>query len=511
MDKQIPKIHIKHSRIEINNYDIGDAPRLEYMFAVWDPIYHTSFPKCIEYNPDTKKLILPRGMNIDQLKSLFMYEPVVDKNCDPYVNSDPIPIKYLTKDARQAEILKFILGEEKYAYTKSKSQLSVNSTTGSGKTFITVAAICFTGARAIIITSSTNWLQQWKDRILEYTNLKEKDIYMIVGKPQLDKLFARDNALNYQIFLASHSTIKSYGDKNGWDKVEDLFKFLKVSLKVFDEAHLYIDNMAKIDFHSNIKKTLYLTATPERSNKDEDLIYQEYFRTIPSINLFDERNDPHVNYVSILFPSHPSPYDVKNYSRGQFNFDRNIYTSYLVQRPNFLKLVSILIDMTLPLNGKVLIYIGTNDAIVKVYQYIIQEFDFLANHIGIYTSITPPQDKEVALTKKYILSTTKSCGAASDIKDLVCTIVLAEPFKSSVLARQTLGRCRADNTLYIDCTDTSCYRTKIYNKQKKNIFLQYAKSCKEIFMDDTELDNRSNAIKQKYSTKKMMCMRVWKE
>ena len=511
MDNETAKILIKHSRIEINNYDIGDAPRLEYMFSVWDPIYHASFPKCIEYDKDAKKLILPRGMNINQLKSTFMYEPVVDKKCDQYVDSDPIPIKYLAKDNRQLEILKFILGEDKYKYTRSKSQLSVNSTTGSGKTFVTVAAICYTGARAIIITSSTNWLEQWKDRILEYTNLTEKDIYMIVGKPQLDKLFARNNPLDYQIFLASHSTIKSFGDKNGWDKVEELFKFLKVSLKVFDEAHLYIDNMSKIDFHSNTKKTLYLTATPERSNKEEDLIYKEYFRTVPSIDLFDEQNDPHVNYISMLFKSHPSPMDVKNYSRGQFQFDRNIYTSYLVKRPNFLKLVSVLIEMTLPINGKVLIYIGTNDAILYVYNYIIQEFDFLANYIGIYTSITPPEQKEIALTKKYILSTTKSCGAASDIRDLAVTIVLAEPFKSSVLARQTLGRCRADNTLYIDCTDISCYRTKIYNKQKKNIFLQYAKSCKEVFMDDDELDTRAKEIHNKYSTQKVMAMRVWKE
>ena len=36
---QVPKIVIKHSRIEINNYDIGDAPQLEYFFSVWDPMY----------------------------------------------------------------------------------------------------------------------------------------------------------------------------------------------------------------------------------------------------------------------------------------------------------------------------------------------------------------------------------------------------------------------------------------------------------------------------------------
>ena len=504
------KIVLKHSRIEINNYDIGDAPRIEYMFSVWDQIYHANFPKCIEYDQNNRKLILPRGISIEMLKSIFYEEPIVDTKCDPYVNSEPIPIKYLTKDDRQMEILKFILGEDNYKYTRTKSQLSINSTTGSGKTFVTVAAICYTGSRAMVITSSTNWLEQWKNRILEYTNLKDKDIYMIIGKAQIDKLLTRD-PIQYQIFLASHSTIKSYGDKSGWDKVEDLFKYIQISLKVFDEAHLYIDNMSKIDFHSNTKKTLYLTATPERSNRDEDIIYQEYFRNIPSIDLFDENVDPHVNYVSMLYYSHPSPYDVQKFSVGQFKFDRNIYISYLVNRPNFLKLVTVLIEMTLPINGKVLIYIGTNDAIAKVYNHIMSEFDFLDGHVGIHTSITDPSIKEQQLTKKYILSTTKSCGAAQDIRDLAVTIVLAEPFKSPVLARQTLGRCRADNTLYIDCTDISVQRTKIYMKQKKQVFLRYAKSCKEVFMDDDQLDNEYNKVRNKYASKKVMFVNVWKE
>ena len=510
MDIKIPKINIKHSRIEINNYEPGDNPRLEYLFSVYDPIYHASFPKGIDYDESIKRLYLPRGMDINMLKSNFMYEPHVDRNCDKFVNTDPIPIRYLAKDERQIEILKFILGEDKYFYTKTKSQLAINSTTGSGKTFVTVAGICYTGSRAIIITSSTNWLNQWRDKILEYTNLSKKQIYMIIGKSSIDKLIARDDVLNYQIFLASHSTIRSYGDKNGWNKVDELFKMLKCSMKIFDEAHLYFDNMAKIDYHSNTKKTIYLTATPARSNKEEDIIYKEYFRNVPSIELFDENKDPHVNYVGLLYNSHPSAYDIRNFSRGQYKFDRNIYTKYLVEQPYFKKLVSILIDMTLPMDGKVLIYIGVNDAIVKVYEYILENFPFLANHIGIYTTLVDKDIKEEALKKKYILSTTKSCGAASDIANLVCTIVLAEPFKSHVLARQTLGRCRADNTMYIDCVDTGAYRTNMYYKQKKSIFSQYAKSCREVFMDDNELDRRYNDVLNKYSPdKKVMMVKVY--
>lgn len=501
------KIILKHTRIEINDYEMGDAPRLEYLFSIWNPVYHQSFFKGIEYDPESKKLFLPRGMDINYLKNTFMCEPIVDKQCDEYINSQPIPIKYLAKDERQLEILKFILGEDKYFYTKSKSQLSCNSTTGSGKTFVTVGAICFTGDRAMIITNCLDWLNQWRARILEYTNLDDKQIYTISGAASIYKLLNRD-PLEYQIFLISHATIKSYGDKYGWDKVDELFKYLKCSLKVYDEAHLYFDNMCKIDYHSNTKKTLYLTATPARSSKEENEIYQMYFKNIPSISLFNEETDPHVNYRAIHFNSHPTAMDI-NSCKNNYGFNRIKYVSYLVQRPNFLKLVSVLIDMVFNINGKILIFIGTNAGISVVYDYIISQFPFLNGYVGIYTSATDKDQKEANLYKKIILSTTKSAGTASDIADLRCVINLAEPFKSEVLAKQTLGRCRADNTLYIDVVDKGFYFTKKYYEAKKPIFSIYSKSCSDIFFSDEELEARYNTVTNKYQTKNVMCNVVY--
>ena len=55
--------------------------------------------------------------------------------------------------------------------------------------------------------------------------------------------------------------------------------------------------------------------------------------------------------------------------------------------------------------------------------------------------------------KKLLLTTTKSAGLGEHIPGLKMTIVLAEPFKSEILARQTLGRCRDKNTTYIEVVD----------------------------------------------------------
>ena len=509
MDDLKCKIRVKHTCIEINNYDLGDCPKIEYIFSVWDAVTHKRYTKGIEYDEKKKKLILPRGIDISWVENQFMETAYIDKNNDPFVKTKPIPIKYLTRDERQLNTLKFLLGEGEYFHTKSKSQLSCNNATGTGKTFVTVASLCYTGSRAIIIANSIDWLNQWKDKILEYTPLKSSDLYMISGAPTINKLLNRD-PLKYQIFLASHDTIKSYGDRNGWDKVEELFKYLKCGVKVYDEAHLYFDNICKIDFHSNTKKTIYLTATPLRSDKEENTIYQLYFKNVPSIDLFDENIDPHVNYLAVHFNSHPTPKDI-NRCKNAYGFNRTAYTDYVVHKENFLYLVTILIDTVLGMKGKTLIYIGTNNAISVVRDYIISEFPFFEPYIGIYTSVVDKSVKEQQLRKKIILSTTKSCGAASDIADLGMTINLAEPFKTPVLAIQTLGRCRADNTLYIDVIDQGFFYTKRYYTEKKPVYSRYAKSCKDLVFSDDELYNKFEKVKEKYYGKKMMCMPIFKK
>ena len=501
------KLVLKHSRMEVSDYSLGDFPGLEYTFTVRDVVSHSSHVKILEYNFDTKKLFVPRGVDVSYMERLCNCQAVVDRNCDPYVNTDPIPIKYLTNSDRQLEILKFILGQEKYEYTKTKSQLCVNTTTGSGKTFVTIAAMCVTGSRMILITNAINWLEQWKEKIFEYTPLKENQIYKIAGSTSIDRIFCR-NPLQYQVFLVSHSTIKAYGDKHGWNKIDELFKHLQCSMKVYDEAHLYFDNLAKIDYHSNTRKTLYLTATPERSLKEEDLLYQLYFKNVPSISLFDKDKDPHVNYIAMHFNSHPTPMEI-NSCATSYGFNRSAYVKYLTKKDVYFKLVDILLDMALNIDGKVLIYIGLNSAISHTYNYIIDKYPFLLNHIGVYTSVVDKTDKEINLYKKIILSTTKSCGAAQDIYALKCTINLAEPFKSSVLARQTLGRCREDNTLYIDMIDTGFYYTKKYYKEKKPVFSRYAKTCKDVPLSDKEIEDRASKVEEKYSTKKVMCIRVY--
>ena len=235
--KPKPKICIKHSRIEINDYEVGQSAHLEYLFSIYDAMNHKRIPRGAEYDPDNHRLILPRGMNIEMLKRIFNTQPFVDRNHDPYVGTEPLQIKYLARDERQLRILKFLIGAEEYAYTQTKSQLAVNTTTGSGKTFVTVAAMCMKGARMVIITSSVNWLAQWAEKICEYTKLTPKDLYTLSGRSSIERLFTR-NPIEYQVFMASHATLHSYADNHhlGWMAIDELFRYMRCEVKVFDET-----------------------------------------------------------------------------------------------------------------------------------------------------------------------------------------------------------------------------------------------------------------------------------
>lgn len=490
------KIIVKHSRIEVNNYELGDCPKLEYFFTIYDPVTHSYYMKGLDYDQKRKVLILPRGLDISWLEFTLNGDAKVDNNYDEFdYVSEPIMIKNMPRDNEQREALRFILGKAEYHSNSAKSQLSINLNTGKGKTYVTVAAISYWLVRSIIIASTKGIINQWKDRIEEYTDIKPREIYIIEGSNSIERLFNRDVG-QYKIFLASHATLKSYGDKNGWDKIGLLFKYLKIGIKVYDEAHQNFDNILKIDYHTNTYKNLYLTATPKRSAQNEDNIYQLAFKNVPKIDLFKEDKDPHTQYIAMHFNSKPSPAIISG-CKNKFGFNRLAYIDWVIDNERFLNFSYVLMDKIFKLTqdgSKALIYIGTNKAISKFYDFLINAYPQYKYQIGIYTSIIPDDQKEDMLNKRIILSTTKSCGAAMDIHGLKVTVVLAEPFRSEVLARQTLGRTRADNTFYIDCVDDGFFYCKSYFNSKKPIFNKYATKCTNIVMNEFEINERMNTI-----------------
>lgn len=487
------KIVIYRTHIEINNYQLGDCPALEKTFSVYDMTYHKRFPKGRIYDEERKVLMLPRGIDIGYIERLLQSEPVVDSSMDIPGDIGEVKLKYKPRDEVQQEAIKFMISADRYRHSEYSTMKSINLNTGKGKTYCSVATAAYLGFRSIVITDNIGWLEQWKKFFLEYTDMQPDEIYLISGAPSLMKLFNRDIS-KYKVLLSTHSTLKSIGDKQGWDKIREFFSYCQIGIKFFDEAHLNFDNMFQIDCYSNTFITYYLTASPGRSNLSEDMIFKLYFKNVPSIDLFNQEEDPHTKYAAIRFNSNPTPLDASR-CKNNYGLNRIAYTDYLVHNENFKMLLTILVNMAINKPGKHLFYIGTNEAILYVRDWMYENFPELINQVGIYTSIIPVERKNEELNKKIILSTTKSAGAAMDIKGLVETVNLAEPFKSKVLAQQTFGRTRDDGTLYKDIVDTGFYYTKKFYEFKKPIFKKYATDCVEVNMTNDQLVQKYENIK----------------
>lgn len=490
------KMVLHNSAIVINNYNWGDNPTLVNRFAVFDPIRFKKDYIGIYYNEKTKQLFLPRGIDVDYVRrkissnlELEEFTSTVVHNYNYDYNKKPIKMKMGPRDDTQIEALNFVLCKGKYSKNSGKSQFSLNLFTGKGKTFVISAAISYLGIRTIVITAQTGILDQWIDRVKEYTTIEDSEIVKIEGGPMISRILNNSSTvMNKSLYLCTHSTLQTYANQHGWNSIGELFKKLKIGIKVFDEAHQNFLNMSLIDFAArDIWRTYYVTATPSRSDSDENKIYKLYMKNIPSIDLFNPDVDAHTKYISIKYNSYPKPSDITKCKTSVYGISNPLYIDYITKNERFWIMFDYIFSIIYHSGGRALFYIGTNNAILKVKQRILFYYPELINDIGIYTSIS--EDKQYEKTKKYILTTTKSAGAGEDISHLKYSVVLAEPFKSEVLARQTLGRTRDNNTIYIELVDVGFRQLVSYYNSKKPIFTKYASECKNMNVDNLSIYN----------------------
>lgn len=486
-------IIVRNTHVAVTNYTLGKSPRLENYFRLYDRVTHTSYHLGMYYNEPNNTLYLPRGMDIWMIEQLLKTKAIVDHGFDTYSMTGDMKLKVGPRDDIQKEALRFMIGTQEYRDNEYKSQLAVNLATGKGKTYLAVATLAFFEMTGIIITYSVQWLKQWKERIVQYTGVSSKEIFFISGAASINRLMSMKDTSKYKIYLVTHSTIKSFSSTYGWESITELFKHLKIGIKFYDEAHLNFLNMSMIDFYTNTYKTYYLTATPARSSEEENIIYGRYFKNIPHIDLFDDEEDPHTKYIAIKFNSQPTVFDISD-CKNQYGLDRNKYVDYLVNKPQYYELLRVILDLALRVDGKCLIFIGTNKAIYMTYRWIHANYPELSGDVGIFTTLKSKEEKVYEQDKKIILSTTKSAGAAVDIAGLKMTVVINEPFKSHVTAQQSLGRTRATDTFYIECVDLGFSPIKRYYTYKKPVFEKYATECSEILLKPMELTAKANQI-----------------
>lgn len=483
------KIVVYNNKIVINNYNYGDTPGLDSMFEIFNKVSHSYQTVAAMYDRRNHTLTLPRGIDIHYLENMLGYNAFYDNTCiKPRQNLNQILIKYPPKDEKQQEAIQFLSGNGKYNFTKKYSQLFLALDTGAGKTYLGIVYTALLNLKTIIITTSSQWLSQWRDRFLEHTNIVASEIHSIGGSMEINNILSKQDSMydKYKIYTVTHATLLSYANENGWDSIDYLFRKLGIGLKIIDEAHLNFDNIYHIDYASSVYRTLYLTATPIRGESNENRIYQLYFKNIPMLDLFDPESDPHTHYISLRYKSGFTIQEIDK-CQTRYGFNKQTYCDILMMKENFDYISRIVMDMVYHIPGKKMLFFATNNAIIFFYQWLICNYPELQNDVGIFTSIN--EHKALALEKTYILTTSKSAGAAMDISGLMVCVNMAEPTKSPPQNKQRFGRTRAYNSYYIDVVDTSLRVISNYYKQSYAMFEKYSLDMRDVVFTQAQLKN----------------------
>lgn len=437
MDMNKNAIQVRHSSIHVPNYTLGDNPALEKMLSVWNEAYFRLDPKGYDYNEETKLLRIPRGIEVNFLERTLNRPLEYIYEADP---ADKISIKLKTepRDDIQRKSISFLSGLGKYDYTKRYSQMTLNLDTGDGKTYCAIAALSFLGMKTIIITHNDLIKKQWHSSIKDMTNLDERLIFNIDGSSTIKKMM-KLKTLPYKIYQVNHRTLFSYAKKHGWEAVGELFKHIRVGVKIIDEAHLEFGTLLRTDFYTNTKKTIYLTATFQRSHHKENKLFDTCFRNIARYGRETRKEKlRHILYVPTFFNSRPGLTD-RATIKGPRGLDKNKYIDYQVDKQVIFDVVLWLAEKFKEQQGKILILVSKIDAVDEMHKYV--ENAFPEKTCAPYHSKIEPADKEKALDADIIVSTPKSLGTGNDVPNLRF-VIMTEPYSSAITAEQTAGRLR---------------------------------------------------------------------
>lgn len=483
-------IEIKRSSIVIHGYSREKSKKLENFLSIFKTMPNGY--KIVDYtvyNYDEEKdiMIIPRGYNINRLKSILDDFSVIENKEHDISRNIFLDCHVQPRDDLQRDAIDFLIDEGKYSNNLYQSQRFLCLKTGKGKTYCMINAISKLKRRSIIIVDSLSTAEQWKNKFLEYTNIKEKSICMISGYDSIKKIMIDKSEPEYSIYIAMNQTLTSLIKKNP-KLLTNFFTKIKVGIKVYDEAHVCWRAIFNIDAYTNTEKTYYLTATPGRSDIAENRLYCYCFETVP---MYGRTLDFSYKYQSekvSLKEAYHVAYYVKYNSKPNYNqqieiknkrsqqFDLNAYSDYIKNSSYdlFLFVILKLIDVCLSVKNddrKIVIILIKNDLIQKLFEDLSQCYP--EYQIGRFCGLIDKKEKDKELDKRIILSTEKSLGKAIDIKNLGF-LINTVPFASSVISEQLLGRLRNNKkySFLLDVADTGfepckrnqAIRASSYNK-----------------------------------------------
>lgn len=371
-------------------------------------------------------------------------------------------------------------------------------------TFMACYSAIKVGLRTLIIVPTSGIKQQWGETLTGMFNVSP-DKVKLVNSP---KDFINVKADFVVVSQASLAVLNKTYD------LEKIMKANKFGIKVIDEVQMWFHNIIKVDGNSNICHNWYLTGTFGRSGEEENSLYQTMFG---DLSIFREKDKnptlfnrkpgnvygmkPHMHVKMVWMKSGLSPEQIRKatssmrYSERagkwvRYGLSIPTYTEMVIPSDatmtKFLKSLLRVVKMANEevTYGKMLILTPTIASVNVIFGYVKQMYPNLK--IGtIHSKNSKADNDRIKAECDILISTVKSCGTGFDVKDL-SKLVVAEQFKSWILADQVSGRLRrrpdGKDTYMWDIADSQIPQLRAWANARADVLRKKSKTFKVIDM-----------------------------
>lgn len=438
--------------------------------------------------PDFMEFLIKENIELDKIyqERVPLYEPAkiniqMKKGWEPRDYQVPM-VEYFTKDDHNSKFL--------------------DLQTGKGKSFIATQAIINKGLRTIIIVRPL-FMEKWGQDLVKMLDISPKQILMVRGNSQFTSLIemANSDEFDYPFIILSNKTFQFYisnyerDPKDSYEHygiyLEDLYKHLKIGIKLVDEIHLDFHLNFKIEMYTHIPHTFGLSATLFHDDPFLDKMYKIMYPLEFRYNT--KELDKYIDSYAMLYNQDYSA-KLRTSEFGSKTYSHIAYEKSIIKNPRFrgqyLKMIKYCVDVGFMEDykpkEKIVIFVGSIKFATLLTDYLKLAYPNL--DVRRYVEDDPYEnlmDPDIRVT------TLLSGGTGHDIPNLKM-VLLTVAIRSSQSNVQSLGRLRKlDNTptRFYYLTNLNIKKHVMYHESKKEMLKYRCKSYKEFLYPELMFTN----------------------
>lgn len=351
-------------------------------------------------------------------------------------------------------------------------------------TFTSIYSVSKLCVKTLVVTHMTKIEDQWIASMMNMFDYHADQIMRLNVKTMTQAMDGTD--FGKDVYFVNHQILNRWMLDHDPTRLNDVFKNLGIGIKIIDEYHLHWRNSIILDLFTNIDKTIYLTATFGRSNKEEDKLFEKITDNVVTYGSSDKSIDErHTEYHPIIFNSKCPFRTIRAMGNGHgMGMKKNVYADWEHIHAPDTPINTYIIDLvgrSLQSEGRILVTVASIKCCDVVAQLIQKNFP--DESVGVInSSYSAKQNEEVKQHAKIIVSTIQSSGTGVDIKKLRY-LINAEPFASKITAKQFIGRLRPyyddkgeQRTTYLfDLVDKGILYCNVYYKSRTKVISELSK------------------------------------